>query len=140
MVTTSLLAPEPSSRCPFNKSFVENLQHLVGFHWRDNKPDLWEVFDRVDKTHIELEDDTECIANCVLQLNKPKETNDGYLFKFKFPDQNYKLKKGSSAFDVHSKKDVGKIHLIHENLDNNILEIFCPKKKDRRGKNRPQQR
>ena len=116
-----------------NKSFVENLQHLVGFHWRDNKPDLWEVFDRVDKTHIELEDDTECIANCVLQLNKPKETNDGYLFKFKFPDQNYKLKKGSSAFDVHSKKDVGKIHLIHENLDNNILEIFCPKKKDRRG-------
>ena len=76
-----------------NNIFVENLQNLVGFHWRDNKPDHWEVFDRQEKSHLELEDDTECIANCVLQNIKPKEIDVGYIYSYKFNDQNYKLKK-----------------------------------------------
>ena len=116
-----------------NNSFVENLQNLVGFHWRDKKPDLWDVFDRAEKSHLELEDDTECIANCVLKSEEPKTINSGYIFSYRFPDQNYKLKKGSSVFDVHAKKEIGSISTIKEKLDKNILEVFCPKKKDRKG-------
>ena len=122
-----------------NNLFVENLQNLVGFHWRDKKPDLWDVFDRVEKSHLELEEDTECIANCVLLKNKPQITENGYIFTYKFPDQNYKLKKGSKIFDVHNiadiKKDrsIGSILFIKEKLDNSSIEIFCPKKKDRKG-------
>jgi uncharacterized protein len=116
-----------------NYSFVENLQNLVGFHWRDKKPDLWDVFDRAEKSHLELEDDTECIANCVLKSKEPKTINTGYIFSYRFPDQNYKLKKGSSVFDVHAKKEIGSVSSIKEKLDKNILEVFCPKKKDRKG-------
>ena len=116
-----------------NTAFVENLENLVGFHWRDKKPDLWDVFDRADKSHIELEDDTDCIANCVLQSHKPKITETGYIFSYNFPDQNYKLKKGSTAFDTHKKKEIGAVFFISEELDNNTLEIFCPKRKDRKG-------
>jgi predicted RecB family nuclease len=116
-----------------NNFFVENLQNLVGFHWRDKKPDLWDVFDRAEKSHLELEDDTECIANCVLKSNEPKTTESGYIFSYRFPDQNYKLKKGSTVFDVHAKKDIGSVLLIKEKLDNNLLEVFCPKRKDRKG-------
>ena len=88
--------------------FIENLKNLVGFHWRDNKPDHWDVYDNMQKSHLELEDDTECIANCVLQEKNPKENAEGFIFKYKFPDQNYKLKKGSTAFDVHERKGVHK--------------------------------
>jgi hypothetical protein len=35
-----------------NHSLVENLQNLVGFHWRDKKPDLWDVFDRAEKSQL----------------------------------------------------------------------------------------
>ena len=59
-----------------NKKFVENLKNFIGFHWKSNKPEFWEVFDRAEKTHLELEDDTECIANCVLINDKPKVTDE----------------------------------------------------------------
>jgi uncharacterized protein len=117
--------------------FIENLKNLVGFHWRDNKPDHWDVYDNMQKSHLELEDDTECIANCVLQEKNPKENAEGFIFKYKFPDQNYKLKKGSKAFDVHEKKDLGSVYSIKEKLDNNILEIFAPRKRDRKGNTYP---
>ena len=113
-----------------NNIFVENLQNLVGFHWRDNKPDHWEVYDRQEKSHLELEEDTECIANCVLQNIKPKEIDVGYIYSYKFNDQNYKLKKGSKAFDVHEKINLGTVYSIKEKFpDKNILEIIVPKKK-----------
>ncbi|MDA7444937.1 TM0106 family RecB-like putative nuclease [Candidatus Pelagibacter ubique] len=120
-----------------NHLFVENLQNLVGFHWRDKKPDLWDVFDDAAKSHLELEDNNDCIANCVLQTEKPETTEYGYIFKYKFPDQNYKLKRGSKAFDVHEKKELGSILSIEEKLENNLIEIFCPKKKDRQRKLHP---
>ena len=120
-----------------NNLFVENLENLVGFHWRDKKPDLWDVFDDAAKSHLELEDNNDCIANCVLQTKEPQTTDSGYIFKYKFPDQNYKLKKGSKAFDVHEKKELGSILSIKEKLDNNLIEIFCPKKKDRQRKLHP---
>ena len=36
------------------KNFVENLKNFIGFHWKSNKPEFWEVFDRAEKTHLEL--------------------------------------------------------------------------------------
>jgi len=32
--------------------FIENLKNLVGFHWRDNKPDHWDVYDNMQKSHL----------------------------------------------------------------------------------------
>ena len=43
---------------------TETIKNLVGFHRRETKPEWWETFDRMDKTHDELEEDPECIGNC----------------------------------------------------------------------------
>ena len=113
-----------------NKNFVENLKNFIGFHWKSNKPEFWEVFDRAEKTHLELEDDTECIANCVLISEKPKVTDDGFIYSYRFNDQNYKLKEGKTAFDAHQIKGLGNIYSIEENFpDKNILKIFVSKRR-----------
>ena len=113
-----------------NKKFVENLKNFIGFHWKSNKPEFWEVFDRAEKTHLELEDDTECIANSVLIDDKPKVTEDGFIYSYRFNDQNYKLKEGKSAFDAHQIKGLGTIYSIEENFpDKNILKILVSKRR-----------
>ena len=113
-----------------NESFVENLKNFIGFHWKSNKPEFWEVFDRAEKTHLELEDDTECIANCVLIDDKPQTTDDGFIYSYRFNDQNYKLKEGKAAFDAHQIKGVGTIYSIEEKFpDKNIVKIFVSKKR-----------
>ena len=112
-----------------NKKFVENLKNFIGFHWKSNKPEFWEVFDRAEKTHLELEDDTECIANCVLINDKPKVTEEGFIYSYRFNDQNYKQKEGKSAFDAHQIKGLGTIYSIEENFpDKNIVKILVSKK------------
>jgi len=113
-----------------NKKFVENLKNFIGFHWKSNKPEFWEVFDRAEKTHLELEDDTECIANCVLIDDKPKVTEDGFIYSYRFNDQNYKQKEGKSAFDAHQIKGLGTIYSIEENFpDKNIVKILVSKRR-----------
>ena len=113
-----------------NKKFVENLKNFIGFHWKSNKPEFWEVFDRAEKTHLELEDDTECIANSVLIDDKPKVTEDGFIYSYRFNDQNYKQKEGKSAFDAHQIKGLGTIHSIEENFpDKNIVKILVSKRR-----------
>jgi len=112
-----------------NKDIVDQLKNFIGFHWKSIKPEYWDVFDKAEKTHLELEDDTECIANCVLISDKPKVTDDGIIYSYRFNDQNYKLKKGKAAFDVHQKKSTGSIHSIEEEFpDKNIVKIIISKK------------
>ena len=41
------------------KPLTETIKNLVGFHRREQKPEWWEIFDRMEKTHDELEDDEE---------------------------------------------------------------------------------
>ena len=111
-----------------NKKFVENLKNFIGFHWKSNKPEFWEVFDRAEKTHLELEDDTECIANCVLIDDKPKVAEDGFIYSYRFNDQNYKQKEEKAAFDAHQIKGLGTIYSIEENFpDKNIVKILVSK-------------
>ena len=113
-----------------NENFVENLKNFIGFHWKSNKPEFWEVFDRAEKTHLELEDDTECIANCVMIDDKPQTTDDGFIYSYRFNDQNYKLKEGKAAFDAHQIKGIGTIYSIEEKFpDKNIVKIFVSKRR-----------
>ena len=101
----------------------------MGFHWRSNKPEFWEVFDRAEKSHLELEDDTECIANCVLIDDQPKELDAGFVYSYRFNDQNYKLKEGKGAFDVHQIKNIGSIYSIEEKFpDKNFLASLIESK------------
>ena len=103
---------------------TETIRNLVGFHRREQKPEWWEMYDRMDKTHDELEDDAECIGQCVLQSPKPEKVDKGYVFTYKFNDQDYKLKKDSSVYDAHMNTSIGKIEeIIEQSPNKNIVKI-----------------
>ena len=97
---------------------TETIKNLVGFHRREQKPEWWEMFDRMEKTHDELEDDPECIGQCVLQSPKPEKIEKGYIFTYQFNDQDYKLKKDTSVYDAHINVSIGKIDEIIEQSPN----------------------
>ena len=109
---------------------TETIRNLVGFHRREQKPEWWEMYDRMDKTHDELEDDAECIGQCVLQSPKPEKVDKGYVFTYKFNDQDYKLKKDSSVYDAHMNTSIGKIEeIIEQSPNKNIVKIKLGEKK-----------
>ncbi len=109
---------------------TETIKNLVGFHRREQKPEWWEIFDRMEKSHNELEDDPECIGNCVLKSPKPELEDKGYVFTYKFNDQEYKLKKDTDVYDVHVNSSIGKIIAIEEQSPNkNIVKIKLGEKK-----------
>ena len=78
----------------------------------------------MEKSHDELEDDPECIGNCILKSPKPELEDKGYVFTYKFNDQEYKLKKDTDVYDVHMNSSIGKIIEIEEQSPNkNIVKI-----------------
>ena len=93
----------------------------MGFHRREQKPEWWEILDRMEKTHDELEDDAECIGKCVLQSLKPEKVEKGVIFTYQFNDQDYKLKKGVSVYDAHMNSSIGKIEEI---IGSHQIKIF----------------
>ena len=108
-----------------NKFFISNLKNMVGFYKRERKPGAWDHFNRLDKSHEELEDDNECIANCVLQSTEPLKHDKKLIFIYKFNDQEFKLKKDGSAKDLFASKKIGNIFEIQQNgNDKNILKII----------------
>ena len=109
---------------------TETIKNLVGFHRREIKPEWWETFDRMDKTHDELEEDPECIGNCFLQSDKPEKVEKGYVFTYQFNDQDYKLKKDSTVYNAHQNLSLGSIIEITEDSPNkNIVKIKLTEKK-----------
>ena len=111
-------------------SLTETIRNLVGFHRREQKPEWWEMYDRMDKTHDELEDDAECIGQCVLQSPKPEKIDKSFIFTYQFNDQDYKLKKDSSVYDAHMNTSIGKIEeIIEQSPNKNIVKIKLGEKK-----------
>ncbi len=83
----------------------EHITDLLEFHYRESKPQWWSLFDRQDKFVYELIEDPECLGGL-------KEVKDFHGKKYpsastyRFPPQDYKLKKGSNivnTFDIQSK-------------------------------------
>ena len=108
------------------KSIINDLIDLVGFHRREQKPEWWRFYERIEKDdHFSLEEDNACIGNCVLKSNKPTIDGKKLLFEYKFNDQDYKIKKGDDAYSIFENKNIGKVEDIAEiSLNNNILTIL----------------
>jgi len=108
-----------------NNIVTKNLIDLVGFHRREAKPDAWAYYDRLEKTHEELLDDAECLANCNF-VKKTEDKKTGEIkYIYNFETQNYKLKEESYASEIFQKKNFGKIGKIIENDDDdNLVEII----------------
>ena len=105
----------------------ERLAHLLEFHNREAKPQWWSCFDRTNKSEEELLDDTECLAGMNL-IGKPQPEKNSLIYTYQFPDQDYKLKAGSTIFNAAKMKSAGQITKIDE--DRRIVEIKHSAKKE----------
>ena len=77
------------------KPIVKLLSDVVGFYNREQKPSWRQFFDRKDFSDEELIDDRECIGN--MKLVSQFQDKRSFEYKYIFPEQEYKLKKGRSV-------------------------------------------
>jgi len=71
---------------------VKLLSDVIGFYNREQKPQWRQFFDRKDFSDEELIDDRECIGN--MKLVSQFQDKRSFEYKYIFPEQEYKLKKG----------------------------------------------
>jgi len=71
---------------------VKLLSDVIGFYNREQKPQWRQFFDRKDLSDEELIDDRECIGN--MKLVSQVQDKKSFCYKYLFPEQEYKLKKG----------------------------------------------
>jgi uncharacterized protein len=89
------------------------LADLLGFHAREANPEWWAFFDRMDKLPDELLDDAECLAG-LEQAAAPVPEKKSFLYTFRFPSQETKLRAGKDVVNVATGKRAGKIHELDE--------------------------
>ncbi len=75
-----------------DKPMIKLLSDIIGYYLREMKPSWREFFDRKHLSHEELIDENECIGN--MKLVSQLQDKRSFEFKFLFPPQEYKLKKG----------------------------------------------
>ena len=112
-----------------DKAILDNLIDLVGFHRREAKPDNWRYYDRLDKTPELLEDDSECLANCIFKEEIIDKETDQTKYIYQFETQNFKIKEGDSALELFEENNYGKVGEITEDEDDgNFVEIISNNK------------
>ena len=98
---------------------TENMAWTLEFHRRETKPMWWRLFDRMGLSHVDLEDDLDCIAGCVRTPRPPfKETDKArnFCFEYQFDtQQEYKPLKNDSAYLLGP--DLNKVTLVHDESD-----------------------
>jgi predicted RecB family nuclease len=87
---------------------ASRLAELIGFYFREAKPDWWAVYDRRDRFEDELIDDAECLAG-VTPTGAPERAKQSHIYTCTFPPQETKLRVGSMAQDVTTLAYAGEI-------------------------------
>ena len=88
---------------------------LVGFHRREAKPAWWAYFDRQERGVEELQDDGECIGGCLADgedwIGRNKRS---YTFRYRYPEQETKLREGSTVHIAATGEPAGTIFALDE--------------------------
>ncbi|MGH7726289.1 MAG: TM0106 family RecB-like putative nuclease [Candidatus Eiseniibacteriota bacterium] len=137
---TSPFAPEPEPYVPTDKRLAEDaecarliaaltqglgqdpktfsdaergrwlLAQLVGYHRREERPEWWMYFNRLEMTERELEEDSEAIAGLELDRDvKPRVVARSIDLAFRFPQQESKLSAGTIVRDPATGTNAGTI-------------------------------
>jgi predicted RecB family nuclease len=89
------------------------VRDLLDFHRRCAKPEWWAVFARQDMTEEELIEDFECLGG--LQWDGTREPiARSFLYGFSYPEQDTKLREGSSVRRADTAASLGTIAAIDE--------------------------
>ena len=78
-----------------NTKLINILSDIIGFYNREQKPQWREFFDRKDFSDSDLVEHRECIGN--MKLTSYFQDKRSFVYKYIFPEQEYKLKKGRSV-------------------------------------------
>lgn len=123
-----LLAKSESLQCN-DARITENMAWTLEFHRRETKPLWWRLFDRMGLSHVDLEDDLDCVASCVRTSREPfKETDRArnYCYEYQFDiNQEYKLLSNDNAYLLGPNLD--KVALVHEecDFDKGLVVVKC---------------
>ena len=116
-------APENKS---LDRDIAELIHYLLDFHRRADKPVWWAVFDRQNAEFDALLEDPEVVAG----LHSPvKSETVAQLFRYQFPAQDFKAKRGDRAKRIDTLQDVSILE-----LDEDALTIDLKPKLDGDGK------
>jgi predicted RecB family nuclease len=71
---------------------------LLDFHRRAAKPAWWAMFSRMEMTEDDLAEDVECLAGLAPDPeHPPRQEKRSFVYTYRFPEQESKLKTGDSA-------------------------------------------
>jgi len=86
----------------------KHLGHLLEFHHREYKPKFWAMYERQNKFEDELIADTECIGG-LIRFGIPEPIKQSYIYSYRFPPQEYKLRIDKPVTNIATRKSTGSI-------------------------------
>lgn len=91
----------------------ERLSHLLEFHRREAKPQWWSMFERQNQFEEDLIDDLEALGG-LQQTGEPEPEKRSFIYTYRFPPQEYKLRVGEPVISTTLMQSVGTIIEIDE--------------------------
>lgn len=89
------------------------LLQLFDFYWRELKPSFWKMYDQQEKTVEDLIDDLDAIGGLTRQPGRPPvKDKQSFVFSYRMPGQEHRLKVGDGVRDVRTLQSVGSIFAI----------------------------
>ncbi len=93
----------------------ETTYQLLDFHRREAKPHWWAMFARMEMSEDELLEDMECLVGLTLDPEHPPvQDKRSVIYTYRFPEQETKLRTGSSVTDVSNGMGLNALTLDEE--------------------------
>ncbi|HTV73272.1 MAG TPA: TM0106 family RecB-like putative nuclease [Candidatus Acidoferrales bacterium] len=93
---------------------------VLGYHRREDKPQWWAHFDRLQSPLEEMFDDTEAIGGLVVdRATPPVAEKRSWIHTLAFPAQEHKLRAGDNVVDHATRKSAGTI----AEIDNDTMRL-----------------
>jgi uncharacterized protein len=107
-VMSSLCADVPAEGRTEEQQARWMVAQLLGYHRREKKSQWWEYFDRCDMSELELLEDAHALGGLIPdgQSERVKRSTWG---RYRFPDQEHRLKVGDKPHDAATQKKAGEI-------------------------------
>jgi len=100
----------------------ELVGHLLDFHYRARKPELWAIFDRCEREEDELVDDGECIGGIAPDgedWQRPEKQS--VVARYRFAHQDTKLRIGNTVLHAPSLERFGTVFDL--DLEGGAIEL-----------------
>lgn len=114
----ALLNGAPASEADFRRLVAQ----LAGFHRREQKPQWWAMFDRMDRDDDDLIEDADCLGALRL-VGKPEPDKQSLIYTYRFPGQETKLREGGMCTIAATGENAGTITTLDMELKRATLRL-----------------